>query len=227
MSKTNLSKSRLTDELNRNEVYKAGSRVSHNFSLKVWQRGKQLTQKRGKSKSLPVYIELKFGRHKKALSTAIFVYPDQLDTERMQITGDPEKNILLQSYISKAQQFYTELKITERPIDLALIMAAIFDYATLSAPTLISLLDLYIKQCQQRSEVGEMAGATVRKINTWHNRIKEFIIKRYGKNAPISSIVPNDATAFVLFLKSTFNYSHNSTQMAAAHVRVCFGFIVY
>jgi integrase len=227
MKQTNLTKSRLTDELNRNEVYKGKKPPSCNFSVKIWLRGNQLNSRNSTPKKLPVYIEIGYGKKKKAISTGIFVYPDQLDTENLKIIGDPEKNILLQSYISKAQQFYTELKITERPIDLALIIAAIFGYATLSAPTLVKLFDLYFEQCEKRCKVGDrMAPSTLRKIKVWNNRIKEFIVSRYGSNAPISVVVPNDVTEFVLFLKGECDYSHNSSMMACSHFKRVLSFAV-
>jgi integrase/recombinase XerD len=214
-----MKRTNLTNDLDRNERFSGKRKLAVILLIRIWQRNNKINAQKGIRKPLAIYIELQHGKKKKATSTGIFVYPDQLDTEKMQIIGDPEKNALLQTYIAKAQQFYTELKITGRPVDLALIMAATFDYATLSTPTLIGLFDLYLEQCEQRCKVGDMAAPTVRKIRVWHNRIKAFVIKRYGKNAPISSIVPNDSTAFVLFLKSEFEYSHNSTQMAVAHFK--------
>jgi integrase/recombinase XerD len=226
MSRANLSKSRFKHQLDRNEKVRHVRKAPKVLTVKVWQRGKQKAISKGETNPLAIYLELQYGKNKKATSTGIFVRPDQLDTEKMRIVADAENDILLQTYVAKAQQFYTELKITERPVDLALIMAATFDYATLSTPTLFNLFDLYVEQCQQRCKVGDMAAPTVRKIKVWHNRIKAFIIKRYGKNAPISSVVPNDSTAFVLFLKSEFEYSHNSTQMAVSHFKRVLNFAI-
>lgn len=221
-----MKRTNLTNDLDRNERFSRKRELAVILLIRIWQRNNKINAQKGIRKPLAIYIELQHGKVKKAMSTGIFVYADQLDTENMQIIGDPEKNALLQSYLVKIQQFYTELKITGRAIDLGWIFAALFDAATLSMPTLCQLFDLYLEQCKQRAKVGDMSAATVRKIKVWHNRIKAFIIKRYGKNAPISSIVPNDSTAFVLFLKTDFEYSHNSTQMAVSHFKRVLNFAI-
>jgi site-specific recombinase XerD len=79
---------------------------------------------------------------------------------------------------------------------------------------------------QQEVETGGVSRNTLKKISTWHNRMKSFITIKYGTGASVQCIVPNDSKTFVLYLKSKFGYAQNSTQMAVGHFKRVLNFAI-
>lgn len=219
MKHAKLQKSRFTDELNQAEKGKQVRGTKANFRVVGYIRDAQLMKKKGINKPKPIYLDLCLGSKRKPFSTNIKVRPSQFNTETLQITGDNHKNMMLQNLVARANQFYAELRITERSIDLSLIKSAVLGLASTKTPTAFELFDLFLQQCNQEVETRSMAVGTYKKISNWHKRFKEYINVKYGTTAAITSIVPNDSKGFVLYLKSEYDYAHNSTQMAVAHVK--------
>lgn len=211
MQKRNIPTSRLTHELD--QAIKARGLRSTAVSTSV------TTTVRKSGKLDVVYIVLKYGKQKKAFSSNVKCKNGMYNVSTQEIKGEPLETTKLQGLIFKCKQLIVEFEVTERTIDLELIKASALGLVSATVPNIQELFDRFYLQELDRYNAKILAVGTLKKIRTWHRHIKNYFAEKYGIKAPINRIVKNDQTAFVIWLKANRDYSHNSTQATAAHIK--------
>jgi integrase/recombinase XerD len=173
-----------------------------------------------------IYIVLKHGKRKKIFSSNIKFQPKTYNSSTHEIDGEPLLTTELQGLIFKCKQYISEFKVTGRDMDLELIKGAALGLVSATIPTVQELFDRFYNQRIDEYNTHDLALGTLKKERTWHRHIKGYFSEKYGIHAPISRIVPHDAKAFVIWLKGKRGYSHNSAQMAVAHIKRVLNFAI-
>lgn len=166
----------------------------------------------------PIKASLNHGRNRLAFSTGIECKPAFFDVKTATVKNNPNATQLLVQIKTKAEEFYSELKFTGRPIDLQVIKAYALDIPIGNTPNALEVLDIFLKEeSEQRLQIGELQKSTFQKQKVWHRHLKEFTTNRYGSKALLQTLVPADATACVLWLKSQKEVSNDVSMKIVAH----------
>jgi site-specific recombinase XerD len=219
MTVANLVKSRTTTAINLAERHLSVSQsvVRTRFNSNFMIRG---IRSLNPEQSGNVYMWLYFGNKRKlAFSTGIVTLADKFNSDGT-ISEDPDKTLILKEFARKAFEYYTELKITGRPIDLKLIKAAVLDLHVDGIPTVSECVQRFDRDVMsQMAATGELSKGTYKRLFGWNNHIFKWVSQRLGNNARLDQILPADATYFMLWLKGEGKISHNVACRIVSHLK--------
>lgn len=164
-------------------------------------------------------MHLGHGQKKKVFSTGIECPPADFDRQTLTIKGEESKTLELRHLIDIAQIYFTDMKLTNRPIDLNLIKAAIIGGYIGPLPTLATTVDEFFKIITSEQEAGLVGKKYWCKIRTFHKHINAFIESRYYAHAPLEEVVPVDAKTMLTFLQVERKLSANVANLIVAHLK--------
>jgi integrase len=209
-SMAKLRSSELTHKLHK--ASKTKDRRMKVFSVTVMMRKRSIDPKTGIGS---VCLKLAYGSEQRPSTTGIRCKSENLDRDNRRINGNKVDDLLLQNYLTKAQNFATELKITGRAIDLDLIKKATFDLFIEGIPNIEECINMLYKQDEERFAVGEIVKGSLRKNQVWKEQLIEFCKLQYGSFGQLSHIKPADMKTWELWLKSKKYNAQNATQNKA------------
>ena len=155
------------------------------------------------------------------MSTGIQCSIDQYDNSTWTVKGDPQATMQLHDLRAKLNATVVDFRLTNRPIDLELIWrVANGESLEDTTPGLSGCLDIFLDFQKQRLEAGEIQKNRLFKLTGWHKRIKEYAVYRFGKKSvQLDDIVAADAHSFLLWLKNSREYVHNSASPIVFHFK--------
>jgi len=206
------------------------SKVHKNRFTALLQQASKSTGKRQSATSLSVYpivrggmlyLRINYGSDRLVRSLGIVCYPRAFDRATLTVKGNSEATLLLRSILTKVEQLFAEIRLTERPVNLEEIWGAMLGNYSFSnqTPTLYQLFDRFMETVQAQYEVGDIGKSSYGKLQGWDTLLKAFSRYKYGKQARIEQVVPADAKALDSFLKKTYTLSNNYVQKIIQHFK--------
>jgi integrase len=163
---------------------------------------------------------LNYGKSRLTFSTGIKAIPAKFNSATGTIEGESEKTVMLNAMKHKAEVFTTELKITNRSIDLHLIKAAVLGTYIETVPNLIECIHLYNSRVLSQSyEMGELEKGSYDKLQVWNRHLIKWVKDKLGHNTRIDEVVPAEANHLLLWLKKTRDLSQNVACRVVAHLK--------
>lgn len=177
--------------------------------------------------SFSVIFKMTYNTKVKQYATGLICQREDFDKPTLTIKNNPVGTLLLKDLLHKANAAYAELKLTGRPIDLAVIWK-LSNGQTLNThiPNVSNCLHLFLAQIEEQHKTGEIGKSVVEKVGKWNKRTNDFLSKRYGQNATLDDILPADAKGFFLYLKSDCELSHNYAAGVVQHLKRVLNFAV-
>lgn len=168
-----------------------------------------------------IYVKLKYKKRVYSISTGIQCTYDLYDSTTWTVKEDPEATMQLLDLKAKLNATVSDFRLTNRPIDLDLIWrVANGESLEDTTPGLSGCLDIFLDFQKQRLEAGEIQKNRLFKLTGWHRRIREFATYRFGKKSvQLDDIVAADAHSFLLWLKNSCKYEHNSASPIVFHFK--------
>ena len=153
---------------------------------------------------------------------------ETINTKEFLIVDDQVKTALIRDLKARAERLYADCRLTGRPIDVFAIRDALFaeDRLIAAIPNVKELVDRWLIYDQQREDAGEIVKRTKDKNKRWTNDFWGFVHHKYGPNARLINLKPNDIREFVVYLKtkprpkSDRPLSNNTAQSTALHANV-------
>lgn len=172
-------------------------------------------------KKCAIYMRLYNGRiNKEQFSVGISCKPCQFEQSTASIKDDPNGTKLLATIKAKAIECYTDLKLTNRPIDLRVIKAYALGDTIEGVPNIGECFQKFWNEVvENQLKAGELQVNTRRGLKVKHNHLLKFIEERHGSHAHLSIIVPADAQACVLWLKKNKDLSNDVAMRITAHFK--------
>ncbi len=182
---------------------------------------------KGDLNTFSVYCTISYNGNKKTLSTGITGDYRKLLPGSTYLPDDENKVALLNDFSTKLFAAYTELKITKRKIDLQLIWNMAKGNAQVDMnPNLLHCMDLFLVESNEKYKAGVTGYKAYEKIMGFDKRIREFIIKNFGKWAEIDDIKPAHATTLRLWLVNECKLSASYTDQIVSHFKRILEFAV-
>jgi integrase len=218
MTKANLVKTNKTTSINRSEaLLVAGytiSRVRFKSTFMIRDVKRLRSNQPGN-----IYMWMYYGKKCLAFSTGITATSDSFRQDGT-ITDQPGKTTILKEFERRALEYYTELKITGRPIDLQLIKATVLGIHVNGIPNLCECLRRFDRDYLNPTfQVGELQKGSYKKLVSWNKHIEEWCVKKIGKNARLDQVLPADAKYFMVWLKGEKALSHNVASRIVSHLK--------
>lgn len=213
----------------------ANSRISHTINRLDRQNAERKSVKRRRfhigfvlrnahltpNEDCMIYVDLYYGsRHRLAYSTGFKSKPVNFDSSTGIIKGNPNDTRQLAAIKAKADECYTDMKLTGRVIDLQIIKAYSLDIEVEGIPTATECFNrFWMEIVEAQLKVGDVQESTCRGLKVKHAHILEFIEYRYGKRVALSTIVPADAQACLLWLKDNKKQSNDVAMRIVSHFK--------
>ncbi len=208
----------------RNQVKKANSDGKKSRRLSVLFYPKPLATKNG---LCAIYVRLSYNGQRKDYSTGITCKTGEFDSRTPKVANDRKSSILLRDIEVKAQKVFTDLRLTERPIDVQSIWNLVTGGSLLNdVPNFRQLTELLLAQTEQSYQAGEIAKTAVKRQGIYSKHILFYVDGKYGLNTQIETIVPADARSFVLFCKNKQGLGNDYTMATMLHFKRLLNFAV-
>ncbi|WP_247236093.1 site-specific integrase [Telluribacter sp. SYSU D00476] len=169
-----------------------------------------------------IYLKVFHNGKSIAFSTGLTCKPSKLQKDSLIIEGDESATDLLQTMRSDIQRTYADFLITKRHPDLREIRDIALNKKRNVAdiPTVIQCLEKYLKEEFEALEGIEYEKKTVEKKRFLVDRIKQYILTRYGNRyLNLSDLKPIDGQSLVNFCKKTFGHGHNHAVLHAEFLK--------
>lgn len=168
-----------------------------------------------------VYCRLVYKGERLMKSTGVSCPVGAFNAATLKVPGNPQYSQLLQKLRTQANQLFTELRLTNRPVDLGQIWNALLSNRFFSpqVPPLAAILTEFEEIIHREYVVGDITRTTANRAKSCHSQIAAFIAKQYGSHARIEQIVPADARALETFMKLNYQHSHNYAQKTVQHLK--------
>lgn len=208
----------------RNQVKKANSDGKKSRRLSVLFYPKALATKKG---LCAIYVRLSYNGQRKDYTTGITCKAGEFDSRTPKVSSDRKATVLLRDIEVKAQKVFTDLRLTERPIELQAIWSVITGGSVLNGtPNFQQLTELLLSQTEQSYQAGEIAKTAFKRQGIYTKHILAYLSTKYGTSTPIENIVPADAKAFVLFCKNKQGLGNDYTMGTMLHFKRLLNFAV-
>lgn len=208
----------------RSQVKKTNSSGKKSRRLSVLFYSKPLATKNG---LCAIYVRLSYNGQRKDNSTGITCKTGEFDSRTPKVSNDRKATILLRDIEIKAQKVFTDLRLTERPIELQAIWSVITGGSVLNdTPNFQQLTELLLAQTEQSYQAGEIAKTAVKRQGIYTKHILAYLDAKYGTSTPIEKLVPADARAFILFCKNKQGLGNDYTMGTMLHFKRLLNFAV-
>lgn len=182
---------------------------------------------KGNLRTFTIYCTLTYNGRKNTYSTGIRCRYDQVQSVSTYMPLDPVKASLVLDLSAKLNATYTELKITNRPIDLRLIWL-VANGQTLEDPTpnLLRCFDLFMEEVQQSYIAGMFGKKALAKIKGFDLKLRQFAKSKYGGYASIDDVKPGHSTTLRLWLANECGLSACYSDYIVSHMKRILEFAV-
>ena len=204
------------NRLDRQKSKKQQSARATEFTAAFFQRNAQTAP----NKACMIYALLTHGRTRLQYSTGISCKPGLFDQTTATVKNNAAHSKILAAIKAKANECYAEMKLSNRPTDLQIIKAYSLDAMIEGVPSVEECLARFWSEViENQYKTGDLVKGSYLKLQVWHRHIIAFVGERHGHRAALTMIVPADAPAFVLWLRTTQNHSNDVAMRITAHFK--------
>ncbi len=208
----------------RNQVKNTKSDGKKSRRLSVLFYPKPLATKNG---LCAIYVRLSYKGQRKDYSTGITCKTGEFDNRTRKIANDRKATILLRDIEIQAQKVFTDLVLTERPIEPNIIWDIVNGGSIPNdTPNFKQLLELFLVQSQQAYQAGEISKAALTKQRIFGVHILTYLQAKYAQTIQLETIVPADAKALVLFCRNKRSLGNDYTMAVVQHFKRLLNFAV-
>lgn len=195
-------------------------KVSENLSILF------IVEKSAKSKDglAPVHVRITVNGQRNEISLGVKILPEQWDTEKARVTGNPKEAQLVNSQITQAraklEKLYLVLSAQFESVTPYMLKKAYQGKPVVAVEdreekpekkTLLEAFTIYISRFKEKVDHGSRAIRTLRKWNTTKDKVAAFLKHVYKKtDIPLESVKPSAAEDLYHYFTTIENLSHNS-----------------